>query len=201
MKDFELSIRLRNNRLKERRTQLGKKTRELAEAIGVSYETYIAFENLRIAPFGRLTERTGEVAWRPSALKIARFYGVNPEELWPNVIMRVVKPEVVTKVDAQRVLALAKEAAVIPELPGPDELYEQQEMREQLNIVLTHLTDREVEVVQLYYGLNGHEPETLSKIGRRFGLSREAVRQVLLKSLRHMRSPSLTQLIKPYLKK
>ena len=43
---------------------------------------------------------------------------------------------------------------------------------------LAELNGREREIVELYYGLNHHEPQTLKDIGEKFGITRERVRQI-----------------------
>ena len=58
--------------------------------------------------------------------------------------------------------------------------------------------DREREVIQLYFGLNGHESVTLEKIGQRFGLTRERIRQIRDKALRKLRHPSRSGKLRPY---
>ncbi|MGD7001101.1 sigma-70 family RNA polymerase sigma factor [Corynebacterium halotolerans] len=47
-----------------------------------------------------------------------------------------------------------------------------------IRYVLSTLEEREQDVIQLRYGLNDGVPRTLDQIGRRFGLSRERVRQI-----------------------
>jgi RNA polymerase nonessential primary-like sigma factor len=44
--------------------------------------------------------------------------------------------------------------------------------------VLSTLEDREQAVIRMRYGLDDGQPRTLDQIGRRFGLSRERVRQI-----------------------
>jgi RNA polymerase nonessential primary-like sigma factor len=44
--------------------------------------------------------------------------------------------------------------------------------------VLATLEDREQQVIRMRYGLDDGQPRTLDQIGRRFGLSRERVRQI-----------------------
>lgn len=54
--------------------------------------------------------------------------------------------------------------------------------------VLMSLSSREMAIVQLRYGLDGHKPMTLEETGRALGLTRERVRQIqesALKKLRH----------------
>ena len=60
--------------------------------------------------------------------------------------------------------------------------------QEQLGHWLSHLSDQERQVLQLRFGLEGEERQTLAEIGRRLDVSRERVRQVELKALRKLRN-------------
>jgi len=51
-------------------------------------------------------------------------------------------------------------------------------LHEDLRRVLSTLEDREQHVIRMRYGLDDGQPRTLDQIGRRFGLSRERVRQI-----------------------
>lgn len=51
-------------------------------------------------------------------------------------------------------------------------------LHEDLRRVLGTLEDREQHVIRMRYGLDDGQPRTLDQIGRRFGLSRERVRQI-----------------------
>ena len=50
-----------------------------------------------------------------------------------------------------------------------------------------HLSDREIMILTLYFGLNGEDPSTLEKIGKRLGLTRERIRQIKEKSINRLR--------------
>jgi RNA polymerase primary sigma factor len=60
--------------------------------------------------------------------------------------------------------------------------------QEQLDRWLSHLSEQERQVLQLRFGLDGEERQTLAEIGRRLEVSRERVRQVELKALRKLRN-------------
>ncbi len=57
--------------------------------------------------------------------------------------------------------------------------------------ILEELTEKEKNVIELRYGLNGKEPQTLQEIGDKLNLSRERIRQIeneALKKLKNSRS-------------
>jgi RNA polymerase primary sigma factor len=49
------------------------------------------------------------------------------------------------------------------------------------------LNENEREILALRFGLNDREPQTLGTIGRRFGVTRERIRQIEAKSLEKLR--------------
>ena len=70
----------------------------------------------------------------------------------------------------------------------PLDLVERGIHQEQLGRWLSHLSDQERQVLQLRFGLEGEERQTLAEIGRRLDVYRERVRQVELKALRKLRN-------------
>jgi RNA polymerase primary sigma factor len=72
-------------------------------------------------------------------------------------------------------------------------------LQSHVEAVLTHLGEREREVVRMRYGLTDGEPRTLEEVGRAFGVTRERVRQIEAKSLAKLRHPHLAQQLRDYL--
>ena len=72
-------------------------------------------------------------------------------------------------------------------------------LKTEIKRVLSKLTAREAEVINLYFGLDGEAPLTLEELGERFGLTRERVRQIKEKATRRMRYGSDTRSLKTYL--
>ena len=59
-----------------------------------------------------------------------------------------------------------------------------------INLAMSSLTDRERESLVLKFGLGGRQPMTYQQIGNEFGnVSRERVRQIVMKALRKLRHP------------
>lgn len=63
---------------------------------------------------------------------------------------------------------------------------------------LATLTDRERDIVKLFFGL-GETEMTLEEIGEHFGLTRERVRQIKEKAIRRLRHSNRSNLLKTYL--
>ena len=60
-------------------------------------------------------------------------------------------------------------------------------LHDDLRRVLATLEDREQHVIRMRYGLDDGQPRTLDQIGRRFGLSRERVRQIERETMAKLR--------------
>ena len=73
----------------------------------------------------------------------------------------------------------------------PDDMATGLIRREQLEAALSHLTDREREVLQLRYGLHDGPPQTLEEVGCHLCVTRERVRQIELRALKKLRQLSL----------
>ena len=81
--------------------------------------------------------------------------------------------------------------------PLPEEAVELHLRSQALRRALSELPERERCVVELRYGLDGHEPKTLEEIGRMLGLTRERVRQIELDSLRRLAGVREMRLVAP----
>lgn len=81
----------------------------------------------------------------------------------------------------------------------PDTGLVNESLRKEVQRALHTLTQREADVVTLYFGLNGEHAMTLEEIGEKFNLTRERVRQIKEKAIRRLRHTSRSKALKPYL--
>lgn len=81
----------------------------------------------------------------------------------------------------------------------PDSELINDSLRREVQRALSTLTQREADVIALYYGLNGESTMTLEEIGEKFSLTRERVRQIKEKAIRRLRHTSRSKTLKPYL--
>lgn len=77
--------------------------------------------------------------------------------------------------------------------PRPMEAAISEIKRDDLNRVLDSLPHRERKILELRYGLNGEHPRTLEQIGRRFGVTRERIRQIEANTLARLKELQETQ--------
>ena len=81
----------------------------------------------------------------------------------------------------------------------PDQGLINDSLRKEVARALSTLTQRESDVIALYFGLNGEHPMTLEEIGEKFNLTRERVRQIKEKAIRRLRHTSRSRALKTYL--
>ena len=82
--------------------------------------------------------------------------------------------------------------------PPPDSELMRESLRVEVQQVLTTLSQREAEVIKLYFGLEG-VTLTLEEIGEKFNLTRERVRQIKEKAIRRLRHASRSKALRSYL--
>lgn len=72
-------------------------------------------------------------------------------------------------------------------------------LKENINEVLQALSDREARVLRMRFGLEGLRPMTLEEVGRKFGVTRERIRQIEAKALRKLKHPSRRKKLQDFL--
>jgi len=72
-------------------------------------------------------------------------------------------------------------------------------VKEQVRAALSILSDREAEIIRLRFGIDDNEPQTLEEVGRRFGITRERVRQIEAVALKKLAHPGRSKQLKDLL--
>lgn len=85
------------------------------------------------------------------------------------------------------------------DLPSPDNTLMSESLKSEIERALSTLTERESEVIKLYFGLNTEHSLTLEEIGEKFNLTRERVRQIKEKAIRRLRHASRSKNLRTYL--
>src|SRR3954466_4320942 len=83
--------------------------------------------------------------------------------------------------------------------PNTDSILINESLSEEIKRSLSTLTEREREIVVLFFGLGSTAPLSLEEIGEKFNLTRERVRQIKDKALQRLRHTSRSKILKSYL--
>ena len=83
--------------------------------------------------------------------------------------------------------------------PSPDEAASNAMLKEQLNEVLSTLTEREARVMRMRYGLENGRQQTLEDVGKALGVTRERIRQIEAKALRKLKHYSRSKKLQGYI--
>ena len=81
---------------------------------------------------------------------------------------------------------------------SPDQYANNQLLKDEINMVLEGLTEREEKVLRLRFGLYDGRTRTLEEVGKEFNVTRERIRQIEAKALRKLRHPSRSKRLRDF---
>ncbi len=84
---------------------------------------------------------------------------------------------------------------------SPDQYASNQLLKDEINNVLSGLTDREEKVLRLRFGLYDGRTRTLEEVGKEFNVTRERIRQIEAKALRKLKHPTRSKRLKDFFDK
>ncbi|MEG0327881.1 MAG: RNA polymerase sigma factor RpoD [Erysipelothrix sp.] len=84
---------------------------------------------------------------------------------------------------------------------SPDEYANNQLLKEEINMVLEGLTEREEKVLRLRFGLEDGRTRTLEEVGKEFNVTRERIRQIEAKALRKLKHPTRSKRLRDFVDK
>jgi RNA polymerase primary sigma factor len=146
-----------------------------------------------------LTQLEQEFERTPTAEEVATFLGIEVEEVSAtlNVAAR--------HVSMDSPLSDGEENTLIDVLinnnadSADKQILFNDSLKKEIARSLTMLTERQKEVICLFYGIGVDQTMSLEDIGARFNLTRERVRQIKDKSLSKLRTASRSHLLKEYM--
>lgn len=83
--------------------------------------------------------------------------------------------------------------------PSPTDQASQQLLRDQIEDIFVSLSPREVRILQLRFGLVDGYSYTLEEVGKKFGVTRERIRQIEAQALGRLRHPSRSRKLRDFL--
>jgi RNA polymerase primary sigma factor len=156
--------------MSDRIRRLYKAARQLEQANGRKPTPEEIAEELELEP--RKVQWMLKVSWRPLSLELP----VGEDE------------------DAELGAFIEDEST-----PSPTQSVQDRLLREKVEEVLSTLSPREARILRLRYGLVNGRAYTLEEVGRKFGLTRERIRQIQGKALRRLRHPRRSRVLRDYL--
>jgi RNA polymerase primary sigma factor len=84
-------------------------------------------------------------------------------------------------------------------LRTPDDQVIANSLRQDINEVLSSVSQKEAEIIQLRFGLNGRRPMSLKEIGSKYKLTKERIRQIEKKAIKRLQHPSRSHLLRAYI--
>lgn len=176
MKELEVTLKVRNNLLKERRLKLGFSQAEMALAIGIPLYVYSGFENMSRSP----VKTSGE--WTQYALVTSEYFDCQAEEIFPPNLLKIEKPKSVKKIDFTDLRLLLSDHSQRASVGSEQHLIESSKERTMdflTNRSVSLLRPDEAELVRDRFGFGDEEPKSAESMAKERGLSVKRVHHVL----------------------
>lgn len=141
---------------------------------------------------------TLELGYEPSTAELAKALDMSEEKV--NEIMQIAREpaSLETPIGEEDDSNLGDFVADSNALT-PEGNVESVMLREQINVLLGDLKERERQVIVLRFGLEDGHPRTLEEVGKEFNVTRERIRQIEAKALRKLRNPVRSKRIRDFL--
>lgn len=170
-------LRFRNEDLTRKRLMAGFKTqKELADFLSISQNTLSSWETFKDYP---KKKKMIEI--------LERTLNCDIDEIFPPEFIKAIKKKIgipLEKVIDVKQLPGYTRGELL--LPSPEEAYELKEKMKLIENALEMLTEREVKIIKLRFGLGGGQEHTLEEIGQQFRVSGNRIRQIEAKALRKL---------------
>jgi RNA polymerase sigma factor (sigma-70 family) len=174
MKDFNVKITVRNNRLLQAILKKYKSVADLARKMNRSKSRVNALVTMKTKP---ITEK----GWTQLAFDVAAMVGKEPKKLWPEHLQNIKLLTSTSEftINIEGVKQIMSDNSV-------EKMIAQSQVLRQLD---TRLNNTQKKVIDMRF----YQEMTLEETGKVLGLSRERIRQIECKSLRMMRYDARTQ--------
>jgi RNA polymerase primary sigma factor len=157
--------------------------------------------NLKRQPFKTWKGKAkGEGQYTSTALKIAAYFKMLPEDLFPASLYALGLPDSFDRTFASEEVFLSLSQGTQSLLPCPQALAETRERQDCIDAALSTLTPREAVVIKMRFGIEGDVgtlDEVAEKLADQFRVTRERIRQIEAKALRKLRHPKRSRMLRP----
>jgi len=179
VKDFRVEIRVKNAALYNMIFDQYPSVAEFCRQVGMSQADVGSLINLKVSALsidGR--------GWRPSVLKLCKFLGASPEELFPEALadMKLTCNMGSFEMEAQDVEALMHTS-------DPLRLLVAESCGEMVHEVLDYLNPQEKDIITQLFGMDDKGERTQKEIAKAYGVSNTRIAQIAGKALRKLRHP------------
>lgn len=203
-----IQARLKNGILYEAAKKMGSAS-ALARFLEVSASELGAWVNfggvpspLRTAEGFKQKGGSSSRDWDAIEIKLLTLTGHTLDEIFPaeirgeKFLKQQKRVETFVEMPVEQLIA----AGAVPQLPpAPDELLFQEEGRGAIQHILNTLKPRYAKVVKMRYGLEPYDSEyTFEEIAQDMRVTRERVRQMVIKALGKIRQPALRKHLRPF---
>lgn len=194
MSDVRIQLRFRNDLLQRLVDESESPIYKIVELCKVDLSTFHGLKSLQRSPF------LGSDEYSNGAKRIAEFFSLPPEVLFPPELYRVKFPSKIEKAfPVEKIACLLESDEQKRRALPPHENYEEIEKKEILSKMLDTLTPRERRIIELRFGLSGENSHTLEEIGADFEVTRDRIRQIEARALRKLRHPSNSRLLRQFI--
>ena len=82
---------------------------------------------------------------------------------------------------------------------SPEQFANNELLKDEIDLILSTLTEREEKVLRLRFGLEDGRTRTLEEVGKEFDVTRERIRQIEAKALRKLKNPTKCKRLKEFI--
>ena len=192
--------RFKNEDFHQARVRANLTQQALADLVGVSMVTIIHYENFSAYPIApdNKSGRGKRFSW--IAKKIEEILKTPYEVLFPEEYRRAIDKKLGKPVHAIHEFLELPEAYIEKNfmLPDPADIYDMKELKEKVGDALALLTEREVTVLKMRFGLGNDIEYTPAEVARHLKLTRSRIGQIEAKALRKLKDPYRSRNLKPF---
>ncbi|KGE70646.1 sigma-70 family RNA polymerase sigma factor [Spirochaeta lutea] len=144
-------------------------------------------------------EITGTKGETAEIQEIAQMLNMNPEHVHDLVSIARDHVSLETPVYNEKDSSVLSDFVEDTVYKSPDEVLIHDALKNDINMILGTLSEKEAEIIQYRFGLNGRSPLSLKEIGDRYNLTKERIRQIEKKALKRLQHPTRSKFLESYI--